>query len=81
LFPGSVLDHILFLPSIIDPDNTLPEQLVLDGDPVGLLWVVPITGLECKFIQQKDVNAFLDLLEKKEHPFVLDESRKSYVRK
>jgi hypothetical protein len=81
LFPGSALDHLLFLPSLIDPDNTLPEQLVLDGDPVGLLWIVPITAAECAFIQQKDVNEFLGVLERKQHPFVLAEGRKSYVRR
>jgi hypothetical protein len=81
LFPSSVLDHLLFLPSLIEPDSGLPELLVLEGDPVSLLWVVPITAAECAFIQQRDVNEFLELLDRKQHSFVLDESRKSYVRR
>jgi hypothetical protein len=80
IFDDSVLDNFLFLESIVSPDNTLPEQLTLDDDPVGLLWVVPITDAERHYIKDRDVSDFLDLLDRKKHSHVLDEGRQSYVK-
>ena len=80
IFDGSVLDNFLFLESIVSPDNTLPEWWILDDDPVGLLWVVPITDAERRFIQDRELSDFLELLDRKGHKHVLDEGRRSYVR-
>jgi hypothetical protein len=80
IFDDSVLDNFLFLESIVSPDNTLSEQWTLDDDPVGLLWVVPITDAERHFIMDRELSDFLDLLDRKGHPHVLDEGRRSYVR-
>jgi len=80
IFPGSVLDCFLFLSSIVQPDNSMPDRLILEGEPVELLWVVPISSAECEFIRNRDLNDFLDLLEQNGHPHTLDEKRKSYVK-
>lgn len=80
LFAKSKLDHLLFMQSIISPDNTLPELLSLDGDATELLWVLPITAQECGFIHKSGIGDFLDVLQEKQHPVVLDPARKSYVR-
>lgn len=80
IFDDSVLDNFLFLKSIVSPDDTLPERWTLDDDPVGLLWVVPIADAERRFIQDRELSDFLDLLDRKGHPHVLDEGRRSYVK-
>jgi hypothetical protein len=75
-----VLDHLLFLRSIIAPDNTLPQRLTLDDDPTELLWVLPIAANECALIHKQGLGDFLNILQARRHPVVLDEARQSYVR-
>jgi len=78
-FESSVLDTILFLDSIVRPDATLEQRLKIEKDPVHLLWVVPITTAESELKLQKGTNALLDLFDRYDHPFVLDEKRRSFV--
>ena len=80
IFKDSVLDCFLFLEPIVGKDNTLHEKLVFEGDPTTMLWVVPITHAECQSILDDSLDEFLNLLDRKQHPFILDERRKSYVR-
>ena len=80
IFDGSVLDNFLFLKPIVSPDDSLSEWWTLDDDPVGLLWVVPITDAERHFIADRELSDFLDLLDRKGHKHVLDEGRRSYVK-
>src|SRR5262249_39828461 len=80
IFTGSKLDCYCFLPSVMAPDNRLHEQLLIAKDPVHFLWVVPITLAECEYIRAHDAGAFLDILDQEQHPLVLNEKRKSYVR-
>jgi len=54
--------------------------LTLDGDPATVLWVVLITHAERKFIIERGLNDFLNVLDEKGHSFVLDEGRKSFIR-
>jgi hypothetical protein len=79
IFPGSPLDCYLFLYPIVEGDNTLHERLQIQGDATALLWVIPITHSERRFMMDRDLNAFLDVLEKHQHPFVLDPQRKGYM--
>lgn len=78
-FGSSALNTILLLPSIVQRDRTLSEQLTLEGDPVHFLWVVPITGAECKLKLDRGTNAILDLFGKHRHPHVFNPNRTSYV--
>src|SRR5262245_53972354 len=80
IFDDSDLCCYLFLEPVVGRDNKLHEKLDVDGDPVALLWVVPITEAECQYILDRSPDDFLDLLDRKKHPFVLDEGRRSYVR-
>jgi hypothetical protein len=73
------LDTVLLIPPILRRDQTLPDELKLDGDAVSFLWVVPITGAECRLKLRKGLDAILDLFGKNRHPHVFDPSRKSYV--
>ena len=76
---SSVLDTILFLPPIVKVDGTLPDELILDRDPVHFLWVVPLTTPECSLKLAKGTDAILGLFGKNRHPHVFDPSRASYV--
>ena len=78
-FGGSLLRHLLLLPSLVSPDKKLPGRLALDGDPVEFLWVVPITPAEREHKISKGVPALLKLFEANDHPWILDEGRPSYV--
>lgn len=75
----SVLDCVLFLFSLVEPDNSLHERLVIDNEPVHLLWVVPVSMAECEFVRTHDIEEFLEIFEEREHPIVLDPQRLSYL--
>ena len=79
LWGSPVLDTILFMPTIVRPDATLPDKLTLAGEPVDFLWVVPLTTPECNLKLEKGFNAILDLFGRHRHPHVFDPNRKSYV--
>jgi hypothetical protein len=78
-FGSAVLDTILLIPPIVKRDQTLPEELILDGEPVHFLWVVPLTTAECNLKLAKGLNAILGLFGKNRHPHVFDPNRASYV--
>jgi len=80
LWGSSVLDTILLMPTIISkPDRTLAQELILDGDAVEFLWVVPLTTAECGLKLERGFAALLELFGRKRHPSVFDAGRKSYV--
>jgi hypothetical protein len=79
-FWGSeILDTLLFMPTIVTRDQKLPEALVVAGDPVHFLWVVPLSTAECNLKLTKGFGAVLDLFEKNRHPYVFDPTRRSYT--
>jgi suppressor of fused protein SUFU len=73
------LDTLLFMPPIVMKDQTLPEELILGGEPVDFLWVVPLTTAECNLKLEKGLEAILDPFQQHRHPHVFDPNRKSYV--
>lgn len=79
-FWGSAqLDTLLFMPPVGKKDQTLPTELLLGGEPVHFLWVVPLTTAECNFKLEKGFDAMLNLFQENRHPYVFDPHRKSYV--
>ena len=74
---SSILDTMLLMPTIVQKDGTLPKELVLVGNGVEFLWVVPLTSAECQLKLAKGLDAILDLFQQNRHPFVFDPSRKS----
>lgn len=79
LWGSPILDTILFLSPIVKRDDTLPDELVLGGDPVHFLWLVPLTTPECNLKLAKGTDAILDLFGEHRHPYVFDPNRPSYV--
>ena len=73
------IDTFFFMPSILTPDNELGERFTIDGEPVNLLWCVPISTAECQLKLDEGSDALYDLFEQHDHPFVYSGQRKSYV--
>ena len=79
LWGTSLLDTIFLLPSLVKKDQGLENELILDGDGVEFLWLVPLTTAECKLKLAKGSDAILDLFQKNRHPHVFDPNGQSYV--
>ncbi len=73
------LDTLLLMWSIVDPDSTLGERLVIDGDPVNLVWCVPITSAESRYKLDRGANALYEVFERVQHPVPFAGDRESYV--
>jgi hypothetical protein len=79
LWGSPVLDTVLLIPPIVKRDTTLPDELVLGGEAVHFLWLVPLTTPECNLKLAEGLDAILDLFGKNRHPYVFDPNRPSYV--
>lgn len=75
--PG--MDSLLFIPTPVIPDRSLQTVLQLGDDSVGLLWIVPMTPSECKMVKREGVDPLMKLFEERQHPFVFEPGRVSYV--
>lgn len=73
------LDTLFFLPPIVAKDQALPSELILDGQPVHFLWVVPITTAECNYKLKNGFDAMMSLFQQNRHPYVFNPDRKSYI--
>ncbi len=69
----------MFLFPLFKPDNHLAEQLVLDGDPVHLLWIVPLTAAEQRYKTQQGSGALQEAFNRAQLPFVFNGKRPSCV--
>jgi hypothetical protein len=81
IFDDSTLDHFVFMFPVIGTDFDFHKSVSIEGSPLQLLHVEPITLAERKFIVDSGLDAFLDLLEKKQHLPLLNPERKCYVKK
>jgi len=76
---GTAMDTIFLLPPLVKKDQNLQQDLILDGDGVEFLWLVPLTNAECQLKLAKGASTILDLFQKNRHPYVFDPNRSSYV--
>jgi len=79
LLGSKALDYILFLPAAVSPDKSLPKELQIEGVPVNLLWVLPISSAELRLMQTEGLGVLLDLFSRQDHPLVFQPDRGSYV--
>jgi hypothetical protein len=79
LFEGSALQHLLVLPSLVRSHRNMEAHVTVDGDPVGLWWIVPLTNSECEYKRTRGVDALLDAFDEKGLSLVLDPARPSTV--
>ena len=77
IFAGSPFVSVLFLFPLFKPDNQLAEQLVLDGDPVSFLWIVPLTAAEQRYKIEHGTEALQEAFNRARLPFVFNEKRAS----
>ena len=77
MFEGSQLRHALMLEPL-DSQHRVDELLV-DGEPVHVLWLVPLTHGELELKKERGVDALLDLFSAADLPVVLNETRASLV--
>jgi hypothetical protein len=73
------LPHVALLTPLLKHHRTLGDDLAIDGVPVELLWVVPITQAELELKNTQGMDALLDVFEAHHHPWLFDGARKSYV--
>lgn len=79
-FSNSILDTIAFIPTIVSPDNKFTDLLFKkSGVSVQLLHLTPITTPECEYKLENGTDELYGLFDDKNHSFILDESRASYV--
>ncbi len=76
---GLALPHLLFLSPLLAQHQRLSEVLVIDGDAVEFLWVVPISQAELDLKRREGVDALLDVFQEKKLPWLFDPARKSVV--
>jgi hypothetical protein len=74
---GSKLTADLLIYSILTKHREM--KLEIEGDPVQLLWVVPITSEELVYKKENGLDALLSVFDKVKHPMVLNVARPSYV--
>jgi hypothetical protein len=79
LFDFTALDTLFFMPTILRPDAQLGERLAWECEPVNLVWCVPISTAECALKLERGEDALYDLFQERQHPFVFDPGRGSYV--
>ncbi|MFF0922993.1 suppressor of fused domain protein [Rhizobium leguminosarum] len=69
----------LFLTPIIETDQRIAEALMVENDPVEILTVNLISDAEYRFIKEKRLDPFLDMLDEEDYPPIFDPKRKSYL--
>jgi hypothetical protein len=75
--PQSELTADLLIYSIVEKHRDL--KLEIEGDPIHLLWVVPITADELEYKKARGLDALLAVFDEVKHPLVLSTDRRSYL--
>jgi hypothetical protein len=76
---SGALTHVLLLRPLVRSHTEAFGTVRAHNEPVSYLWPVPITGSELKLKKEQGVNAVLDVLEARRHPWVFSGGRRSYV--
>ncbi|MFK8111503.1 MAG: suppressor of fused domain protein [Rubripirellula sp.] len=79
IFQGSDLDSYVFMIPNVQSDFMIRQTLQLDGDPVQLLWVVPITRAERAVIKNLGMRHFCWLMDQNQHSLVVEPHRSCYA--
>jgi hypothetical protein len=76
--PSIELPHLVLLSPLLRAHRQLSELFAVDGAPVELLWVVPISAEEHALKRRSGVNALLDLFARERHPWLFEPTRRGY---
>ena len=78
LAPDSRLSAFFLLPPAMEDPQAF-DRLVIEGEPVNLLWVVPITAAEQAFAVANGPQALEEILYEADFEVLLDAARESLV--
>lgn len=78
LAPGSQLSAFFLLPPAMEDPQSF-DRLVIAGERVNILWVVPITGTEQAFALANGPQALEEILYEADFEVLLDSQRRSLV--
>ena len=73
----SDLTAFFFVPPFFEADEFSP--MMVDGDATDILFMVPITDRELSFIREKRSEAMLEIFDRHDFDYVIDEKRQSFV--
>jgi len=79
LAPDSSFRHFMLLETPLKTDRSISDIVVIDGDPVSFLWLVPITDAEREYKVKHGSQKLLSLFDEKKHPWIFTGNRESYV--
>jgi hypothetical protein len=79
IFPGSLLNSIVFLPTIVKSDYSIEDEFKKNKLCVNVLHMAFITGPECDHKLEHGIDSLYKLFDKNKHSFILDENRRSYI--
>jgi hypothetical protein len=79
LLQSGTQNCLFLLPSPVETDSRLGDYLSWEGEPIQLLWCVPISMAECSFQRERGGLALCELFRARSHPFVYAGDRESYV--
>lgn len=73
------LPHLVLLSPLLRSHRQIGESFAIEGQPLELLWVVPISAAEHALKRQQGTNGLLDLFERVRHPWLFNPNRRSYL--
>lgn len=77
--PGSAFKTVLLLPPVIASHANALADLAIDGDEIQIFCVHLISGDEVAYLQTAGLEAFLNLMDRKNYPLFFDPKRVSMV--
>lgn len=78
-FGNDRFSTLLLMPTLVTPDHEMAESILIDGSPLCLLWVIPITAEETQFTLESGVKAFMAEFVKRAPSLAFDANRISCV--
>lgn len=79
MFGHTRFPTLLFISPIVLAHREMAESISIDGVPLNLLWVVPITAAETELAVGSGTGALLKKFSEHKHPVLFNPERQSYV--
>ncbi|TWT53094.1 Suppressor of fused protein (SUFU) [Rubripirellula amarantea] len=79
IFKKSCLDHFLMMVPNIVSDFAIRNSVQIEGDPLHMVWVFPITIAERLYVESRGIQSFCGLLDQNQSKLTLDPRRECYA--
>ena len=80
IFKHSRLDHFLMMVPNIASDFAIRSTVEIEGDPLHMIWVFPVTEIERVYVDNLGVQAFCNLLDQEQSSITLNPKRECYAK-